>query len=101
MRVLVVNAVALLLILGVAVFYLDSGRSKGEGLSADADTAESESFTLGPTDGHDLPPSEIGRVAVGTVAPDFVLESYSGYFERLSEYRGSKNVILVFYRGHW
>ena len=33
-------------------------------------------------------------------APDFSLEDSKGRMHRLSDYRGSK-VVLVFYRGHW
>ena len=33
-------------------------------------------------------------------APDFELEDAAGRVHRLSDYRGSK-VVLVFYRGHW
>lgn len=56
---------------------------------------------LGPADGHQLPPRDTGRVAVGTVAPDFTLEAYQRGRISLSQFRGKKNVILVFYRGHW
>jgi hypothetical protein len=56
---------------------------------------------LGPADGFDLPPTDLERVAVGDVAPDFSLRSLSGDTHTLSEYRGAKNVVLVFYRGHW
>lgn len=56
---------------------------------------------LGPVDGKDLPPLDTGRVGVGTVAPDFTLEALNGTFVRLSELRDKKNVVLVFYRGHW
>jgi peroxiredoxin len=56
---------------------------------------------LGPVDGHHLPPTEIQRVALGTTAPDFSLESLSGDTLTLSDFRGRKDVILVFYRGHW
>jgi cytochrome oxidase Cu insertion factor (SCO1/SenC/PrrC family) len=56
---------------------------------------------LGPADGHDLPPADTGRVAVGEPAPDFSLESYAGPVVTLSDYRGQKEVILVFYRGYW
>ena len=56
---------------------------------------------LGPTDGHDLPATELDRVAVGTLAPDFSLESLDGETLTLSDFRGKKNVVLVFYRGHW
>jgi len=59
-----------------------------------------EPVRLGPADGEDLPATDLERVAVGTVAPDFTLESYSGKTVTLSDYRGQE-VILVFYRGHW
>ncbi len=59
------------------------------------------SAALGPTDGHDLPPTDIERVGVGDVAPDFSLRALSGQVLTLSEFRGKKNTVLVFYRGHW
>ena len=57
--------------------------------------------TLGPTDGRDLAPADTGRVAVGDEAPDFTLASYDQGPLTLSEFRGEKDVVLVFYRGHW
>ncbi len=56
---------------------------------------------LGPLDGHGMPPLDTGRVAVGTIAPDFTLESKDGGPITLSQFRGKKIVVLVFYRGHW
>ena len=56
---------------------------------------------LGAKDGKDLPPTEIGRVAVGKEAPDFTLAQHGGDPVSLSSFRGKKNVVLVFYRGHW
>jgi hypothetical protein len=56
---------------------------------------------LGPVDGEGLPPTDLERVQVGDEAPDFSLLTYSGEILTLSDYRGDKNVILVFYRGHW
>ena len=56
---------------------------------------------LGPVDGAGLAPLDTGRVAVGTVAPDFTLESKDGGTVTLSQFRGQKIVMLVFYRGHW
>ena len=56
---------------------------------------------LGPVDGFDLAPTEIERVAVGTLAPDFSLETMNNDTLTLSDFRGNKNVVLVFYRGHW
>jgi hypothetical protein len=57
--------------------------------------------TLGPVDGHELPPADTGRVAVGDPAPDFSLASYGEGVVTLSEFRGKREVILVFYRGWW
>lgn len=69
---------------------------------ADEETAEvMEPVMLGPVDGHDLAPVDTGRVAAGDMAPDFALASLAGPNVQLSSYRGEKNVILVFYRGHW
>jgi len=56
---------------------------------------------LGPHDGLDLPGLDTGRVAVGDVAPDFSLMTYAGTVTTLSDFRDEKNVVLVFYRGHW
>jgi cytochrome oxidase Cu insertion factor (SCO1/SenC/PrrC family) len=56
---------------------------------------------LGPADGAGLAPLDTGRVVTGTVAPDFTLESKDGGTVTLSQFRGKKTVILVFYRGHW
>jgi len=47
-----------------------------------------------------LSPSDLNRVAVGTIAPDFELPSASGGSLKFSNLRG-KNVVLVFYRGYW
>ena len=41
--------------------------------------------------------AEIGAVQVGAVAPDFELKDQHGTPVRLSSFRGSKNVVLVFY----
>jgi cytochrome oxidase Cu insertion factor (SCO1/SenC/PrrC family) len=56
---------------------------------------------LGPKDGVGLPPTDLGRVAVGSPAPDFTLESKDGETVTLSSFRDRKNVVLVFYRGQW
>jgi hypothetical protein len=77
------------------------GSEAGGGGEA-AETTEPEALvTLGPTDGHDLPPTDLERVAVGTMAPDFSLPSLTGDTLSLSSFRGDKNVVLVIYRGHW
>jgi hypothetical protein len=56
---------------------------------------------LGPDDGQDLPGVDVERVQVGAVAPNFSLASLAGPVVTLSDFRGTKNVILVFYRGYW
>ena len=56
---------------------------------------------LGPVDGFDLAPTEIDRVTVGSLAPGFSLETMNNDTLTLSDFRGEKNVVLVFYRGHW
>lgn len=67
-----------------------------------AHTIGAQSATmLGPVDGRDLVATEIERVAVGTMAPDFTLSKFGGGTTTLSSLRGKKNVVLVFYRGYW
>ncbi|MBI4528510.1 MAG: redoxin domain-containing protein [Deltaproteobacteria bacterium] len=56
---------------------------------------------LGPKDGKGLKPTDLERVKVGHAAPDFTLENLDGNRITLSDFRGKKNVILVFYRGQW
>jgi hypothetical protein len=56
---------------------------------------------LGPLDGHDLPGIDTGRVQIGDVAPDFRLPASNGDTLMLSDLRGDRDVVLVFYRGHW
>jgi len=63
-----------------------------------ANTGEQE---LGPHDGAGLPATDLERLAVGEAAPDFTLPSFRGDTITLSQYRGEKTVLLVFYRGHW
>ncbi len=63
--------------------------------------AQDQAARLGPKDLARLPPTDTSRVAVGSEAPDFALESLTGPPVTLSQFRGKQNVILVFYRGHW
>jgi len=87
--------VALLALLAlVGVTGCGQGETRGEG-------SPMGDVTLGPTDGRDLPPVDLDRVQDGSPAPDFSLESYAGPVVTLSDFRGEKNVVLVFYRGHW
>jgi peroxiredoxin len=56
---------------------------------------------LGPKDGANLPPTDLDRIKVGQPAPDFTLENIDGKQVSLSDFRGKKSVVLVFYRGQW
>jgi cytochrome oxidase Cu insertion factor (SCO1/SenC/PrrC family) len=56
---------------------------------------------LGPKDGANLPPTDLQRIKVGEPAPDFTLQNQQGKTVSLSDYRGKKKIVLVFYRGHW
>jgi cytochrome oxidase Cu insertion factor (SCO1/SenC/PrrC family) len=56
---------------------------------------------LGPKDGLELPPHDWNRVTIGREAPDFTLEDMAGRPVTLSSFRGTKFVILIFYRGYW
>ena len=40
-------------------------------------------------------------LSVGSLAPDFILESHLGEKVRLSDYRGRKNVVLAFFPLAW
>jgi cytochrome oxidase Cu insertion factor (SCO1/SenC/PrrC family) len=55
----------------------------------------------GPKDGNRLKPTDLDRVKVGDMAPDFALENLDGKKISLSDFRNNKNVVLIFYRGHW
>lgn len=57
--------------------------------------------TLGPADGLNLVRADTGRVMAGMMAPDFTLAAFKKLPVTLSGFRGRKNVILAFYRGHW
>jgi len=39
------------------------------------------------------------RIEINAPAPEFTLTDYTGQIVRLSDYRGRKNVLLVFNRG--
>jgi cytochrome oxidase Cu insertion factor (SCO1/SenC/PrrC family) len=56
---------------------------------------------FGPKDGENLHPTDLERVKVGDMGPDFTLENLDGRRVSLSDFRNKKNVVLVFYRGQW
>jgi hypothetical protein len=49
----------------------------------------------------DVKATDLERIQTGRAAPDFNLESVNGEWIKLSNYKNSKNMILVFYRGWW
>lgn len=56
---------------------------------------------LGPKDGANLAATDLDRIKAGQAAPDFTLENMDGKPISLSDFRGKKSVVLVFYRGQW
>ena len=92
-----------LLLPALAVLTLAAcGSDAGEGTPENTMSgAEADPAVLGPVDGSELPATDLERVAVGSVAPDFSLRTLEGDTVTLSSFRGSKDVVLVFYRGHW
>ena len=85
----------------VVIGLLGCAPEEEAGASTEAASNEAVQVALGPVDGHDLPPADLERVTAGDPAPDFTALSSSGEPITLSDYRGEKNVILFFYRGHW
>ena len=78
-----------------------AGCGVGDESTEQAATDEVTEIGLGPADGHDLSPTDIDRVSAGQMAPDFSANSLAGPIVTLSQFRGQKNVVLFFYRGHW
>ena len=94
--------VVLVAVLLLGGYYLMVGRQGAVPSSPDgAPEVVNPAANLGPADGRDLPGQDTGRVVVGNPAPDFSLLAYSGDIITLSDFRGQKNVVLAFYRGHW
>lgn len=67
----------------------------------DAPGDRAEDLALGPVDGRALSGTDLERLREGDPAPDFALAAMEGGVVRLSDFRGTHDVILVFYRGHW
>lgn len=78
-----------------------AGCAASEDAEVEMTADEPAELVMGPVDGQELSPTDIERVQVGAVAPDFTLASLNGPPVTLSSLRGEKNVVLVFYRGHW
>ena len=78
-----------------------SGCEVGDQATEQAVMDEVNEIVLGPADGHNLAPTDIDRVSAGQMAPDFSASSLAGPIVTLSQFRGQRNVVLFFYRGHW
>lgn len=46
-------------------------------------------------------PTDLDRVQVGSHPPEFLLRDLDGRTHSLKQYEGKKNIVLIFYRGHW
>lgn len=64
-------------------------------------SSSSSNPSAAPTPSYDPSWTDLNRVKPGVLAPDFALEDETGKEHRLSDYRGSKYVVLVFYRGYF
>ena len=95
MRMRQITGFALLWMVGI------TGCVGEETTSREATQESVDEVVFGPADGLDLPAADLERVQEGDVAPDFTLASLAGSPVTLSDFRGEKNVVLVFYRGHW
>ena len=47
------------------------------------------------------PEAQAEPIQVGAEAPDFSLESIDGQASRLSDLRGEKSAVIIFFRGSW
>ncbi len=56
---------------------------------------------MGPSREDTQAKAPLKRVQVGEVAPDFTLRTPDGSSRRLSELRGRKTLVLIFFRGTW
>jgi hypothetical protein len=77
------------------------GQSEEKPASAAALTAPLSTQSPAASPSVDPRITDLERVREGKAAPDFALEDINGNLIRLSDYQGKKNVILVFYRGHF
>lgn len=74
-------------------------------VSATAITAAPQSASAAAQSASAIPQSasatQAERVALGDEAIDFTMESIDGETYRLSDLRGEKSVIIIFFRGTW
>ncbi len=64
-------------------------------------SSSSSNPSAAPTPSYDPNWTDLNRVKPGALAPDFALEDETGKVRKLSDYRSSRYVVLVFYRGYF
>lgn len=91
-----------LLILCLAAFVLAAVLAACQGGQKEADSsALTRPLPSAASPTPDPNETDLNRVVVGSTAPDFALEAMNGETVKLSNYRGQKTVVLVFYRGYF
>ena len=58
-------------------------------------------FLVAMAAGSQTPPPRSSPIGVGDSAPDFTLQDQNNNQVKLSDSRGKRPVVLVFYRGYW
>ncbi len=66
-----------------------------------ANSSATPTSSASPSSSYDPILTDLNRVKQGAFAPDFELEDINGKKIRLSDYRGQKYVVMVFYRGYF
>lgn len=77
------------------------GETKKATVTTESLGAPLTATTPNPSPSVDPRVTDLNRIVPGKEAPDFALENINNQVVRLSDFRGKKNVILVFYRGHF
>jgi len=93
---------SLLTAFGLLLFALAACQSRKQEASLDALTAPIKTPTPAPpapAPSIDPNVTDLEKVKEGTPAPAFALEDVNRKVYRLSDYKGKKSVVLVFYRG--
>jgi len=89
----------ILFLFGVA--FVAACQSGGNSGGQSASTIATPSSGPAPSASYEPGWTDLNRVNRNTIAPDFALEDQTGKVHRLADYRGKKNVVLVFYRGYF
>jgi hypothetical protein len=94
----------LLLASGLLLSLLAGCQNRGSEVSVEAlnaPPAKPTAPSAAPAPSIDPRVTDLERVKEGSLAPDFALENVDRKLYRLSDYKGKKNVVLVFYRGYF